>query len=502
MAGGLQQRKTVLGIKKETTEGVAVAPAAQTDYVALQTGFNMSPDFETLQNDELRASIGKAKPILGREKPSASFSHYLRHSGVEGQAPNFGLFLEALLGQTSSNATERTCTSGSTNASIKLGAGGSDFARGKAVLVKDPVNGFSIRPVLSVASNDLVPAFNLPGAPASGVKVGKCVNYAPANENHPSLSFWLYRANGGAVELMAGARVVSYELSINANQMINQAFNFEGSAYGFNPIIIGTANKLDFEDASGSAQSISVPAKMYKDPKDLADAINALVAALGLSETITCSYSNTTGKYTFVSNGAAFELQFATGANSANTIAPSLGFTATDKAGGLTYTSDSALSKAPAHTPVYDNADPLVAKNMEVLFGDAADATHFSCDEVRVSVSDAVADLEDIGVESGIEGKTVTERTATISIKARLKQHDVDKFYRYRTGQKIMTSVNFGQKAGGQWLPGKCGNVFNPDGTITKFMLGDKNGIITLEMEIEAYIDGQNTAGELYINFL
>ena len=94
----LQTRNSALAVMKEVTEGTPVAPSASSDYVALQDDFSMSPSFNVLANAELKASIGTAKPILGSENPTASFSHYLRSSGVEGQAPNFGTMLEAAYG--------------------------------------------------------------------------------------------------------------------------------------------------------------------------------------------------------------------------------------------------------------------------------------------------------------------------------------------------------------------------------------------------------------------
>ena len=89
-------RSTVVALMKETTEGTPVPPGASTDYVAIQDDFKMTPSFDVLTNAELKSSIGKSQPILGAEHPSASFSHYLRSSGVAGQAPNYGKLLESL----------------------------------------------------------------------------------------------------------------------------------------------------------------------------------------------------------------------------------------------------------------------------------------------------------------------------------------------------------------------------------------------------------------------
>lgn len=501
----LQTRKTVLGIKKETTEGTPIAPASATDFIALQSGFSMSPDFDLLQNEELRASIGRAKPVLGLEKPKASLDHYLRHSGTEGTPPNYGIFMESLMGTAvASNGTQRLTTSSSTISLVKLASGGTDFARGKAILLKDTTNGYSIRPILSVSTNDLTPAFNLPGAPATGLGVGKCCHYAPANSDHTSLALWLYRANGGATELMAGSKVASYTMQVNAGQMIKQSFSFEGTGYFYNPITLAAADiKLDFSDSTPTTKAITLTAKSYKDPKDLAEAIQTLMNASGAVDTYTVTYSNTTGKFTFAATGTEFKLKWQSGTNTANTVGDKIGFdTSADDTGAMTYTSDNAQSFAAPYTPTYDSADPLVAKNMEILMGDATDATHYTADEVSVQIGDALANVEDIGAESGVTGKIVTERSVTISLKSRLQQYRVEEFKRYRAGDRLAFAFNFGSKVGGNWTAGKCGNWFMPDAVISKINVGDKNGLVTLELELQPYVDPANTNGEVYLNYL
>jgi len=150
-----QNRNSRLAIVEEVTEGTLVEPSVGTEFIALQAGFAFAPNFENLENDEIRASIGRSKSILGLERPDASFNHYMRASGVEGTAPGFRLLLKAVFGSENVNSTERTTTAGSTVSVIELAAGGSDFARGRALLIKDGTNGFSVRNVQSVATNSL-----------------------------------------------------------------------------------------------------------------------------------------------------------------------------------------------------------------------------------------------------------------------------------------------------------------------------------------------------------
>lgn len=498
-----KNRSSVLAIVPEVTAGTPVAPSAGTEFVALQEGFTFSPAFESLENAEIRASIGVSKSIQGLENPTGSFDHYLRHSGVEGQAPGFGPLLEAAMGDTSSNATERLTAGGSTVSQVNLAAGGGDFARGKAVLVKDST--YSIRPVDSVAGNNLTLGFNLPSSPGAGLGVGKCVNYAPANESHPTLSLWLYRGNGGAIETIAGSRVSSMGISVQAGQLVNASFSFEGTKYYFNPInVTATDIYLDFTSDNGTFAA-QVTAQLYTDPHELADAIAAAMEAADPLETYTVVYQDADGKFKITSSSTLLSLLWNTGANTANSIGDKIGFSlAADDtgAGGATgYTSDSAISLANAITPSYDNADPQAAKNNEVLIGDAADTSCFCVSSMDITLTNEIANVECVCAESGVQEKIFNRRTVEATMVAVLSRYDADKFKKFRANEDIKFLYNFGSKTGNNWVPGKCASIYMPSATVTAHELGDNNGVVTMELTVRAFVDSTG-AGEFYINFL
>lgn len=501
----LKNRSSALAVVRETTAGTPVVPSVGTEFIALQSGFQFSPNFETLSNDELKSSIGAAKSIQGLESPQGSINHYMRHSGTEGTAPGFGLLLEGVLGSTSSNGTQRTTTTGSTVSVVKLAAGGSDFARGKAILLKDGTNGYSIRPVLSVSSNDLTLGFDLANAPASGIGAGKCVNYAPANTGHPTFSAWLYRGNPGAIELIAGSIVTEAGINFAAGQLINTSYSFEGTAYYFDPITItSSTNKLDFTDDDGTFAA-TITAKTYRDPHELAAAVEAAMETANSGETKTVTYSDTTGKFTIKSSGTVLSLLWNSGANTANTIAAKLGFSAaadsTGTAATTGYTSANAITLSNAITPSYDSADPVVAKANEVLLGDTDDIVNFCASTVDVTISNNIVNAECVGAESGVDEKIIEGRVVTIAISALLEQYDADKFKKFRANDTIAFAYNFGTKTGGNWVAGTCGNLYSPSAVISDFSLGDSNGLVSLDLELTCFVDSSGN-GEFYINFL
>lgn len=498
-------RANVLAIVEETTEGTPVDPTGTGDYVALQPDVALTPNFEVLENAEIKNSIGGAKPIQGLEQPELTMSHYLKGSGVEGTAPEMDVMIESAFGTKSANGTERSTTSGSTVSVVSLAAGGSDFARGKAVLVKDGTNGYSIRPVHSVATNDLTLGFQLANAPASGVAVGKCVNYAPANEGHPSYTAWLYRGNGHSTEVIAGAKTSQLGINAQAGQLINMSFTAQGTKYNFNPIRIASADRfLDFLD-DATTRAASVTAKLYRDPYELAQALQDAMNSLGSSNTFTVTFNSTganAGKFTITSDGTTLSLLWNSGANTANTIGDKLGFTvAADDTGALTYTSDNVQSYASPYTPALDATDPIAAKNLEVLLGDADDSSCFCAQTVDFTLAVEQSNVLCICAESGVQQKLATARTATVRVTALLDKHQAEIFKKFRANDEIRFAFNFGPKSGGNWVAGKCGNLYMPTAVISSYQLTDLESVIGLELELTSFVDSSGN-GEVYLNFL
>jgi hypothetical protein len=495
----LQTRNTIFAVTKEVTEGTPVAPTTGTDFVAFQEGFSVEPSFTELTNAELQSSIDMPKPALGFEEPSASVSHYLRHSGVEGQEPNFKHLLESCLGSKNVNATERVTAAASTTSVVKLTAGGADFSRGRAILLKDGVNGYAIRNVLTVSTNDLNLAQNLSAAPAAGVSTGKCVTYAVTNDSHPTIDIWVYRANSGAVEMLAGGRVVDMTIDIAAGEFINTSFTIEGIKYYFDPFVIGATNKyIDFDDGGGE-ENASIAEGTYRDPYELAEAIRIAMQAL-TTDVIGVSYSDSLRKFTITSDGATFSLLWATGANTANSIKTTIGFSNTDDTAALTYSSDTALSWASTISPTYDSASPLVAKDNQIMIGNATEYVCFGARSVSIALTNTKADKTDICAASGKSGTIFTQREVTIDVVSYLAAGQAEEFKRFRSNDEIMFTYNFGEKNGGQWVAGKSGNIFCPTVKIASFSIGDEDGMCVLNMQLKTFVS--NGLGTFYLNFL
>lgn len=500
----VRNRDSVMAVTVESTEGTPVAPSAAGEYLAIQEDVSMSPNSETLVNAEIKSSLGQSQPIIGRETASASFSHYLKHSGVEGTASEADELLTAAFGSEEIESTEYNSVAGSTVSVVNVDSGeGANYARGQALLVKDSTNGYSVRNILSISSDALTLGFDLANAPASGVDLGKAIFYSPADSGHQTLSAWHYLGNAGAVQMLSGARVTGLGFTCEPGSLVNANYSLEGLKYHFNPITIDADDTyLDFTDDQGTVAA-QVTAKTYKDPHELAGAIQSAMSAL-TTETVTCVYSNTTGKFTIAtSTSTVLSLLWNTGGNAANTIGDAIGFsTGADDTGAQTYAADSAISFVAGHTPSYDSSQPLKGYYQEVLLGDSDDVTCLPASSVAVTMGTPRQPFDDICAESGFSNSIINGRTVTVSITSLLEQYEADKFRKFREGEATSFCINVGQKDDqGNWTPGSVVNFYLPTCVISGFNLTNQNGLIAVEMELQSYVDSSGN-GEVYLNML
>lgn len=504
-------RKTRVAVVEETTEGTLKAPSSSGEYIAVQDGLTLTPSFETLENAEFKASIAASKTILGLENPEGSLSHYCYHSGTEGVEPEIDLLMKAGFGAKSVASTEYNTVASSTAgtaaaaAVIKVDTGeGATFERGEALLIKDSSNGYSIRPIESISGDDLTLGFNLSGAPGTGVNLGKAVLYKPADDGHPTLSIWDYRGNGAVVQAMAGARVTEVGFEASAGELINMNFSFNGSSFYWDPIEITSSDRfIDFTDDDGTFAA-SITAKMYRDPHELAAALQQAMNDTASTEVYTVTYSDSTGKYNIKCTGTVLSLLWNTGTNAANTIGDKIGFITSSNDTGTAattgYTSDNAYTLTSPQTPSLDGQDPIAAKHHDVYLGDFADNVCFHPQSVSMTLSNEVVNVPSICQESGIKEKVINARTVSVEIQATLDPYEAEKFRRFRSNEETRFMYAGGVKSGGNWVAGKSFCAYIPKCTISSMEVTDADGVVALSMTLSAYTSSGE--GEVFFNFV
>lgn len=499
------KRASVFALKEETTTGTLIAPAGASEFIPLRQDHGQEATLEEIETDELLNDIGASEPTTGKETPSGSHNMYIKASGTEGQAPEAGLLFESCLGGKSVAATEYNTVSGSTTSVINVDSGeGATFEEGEAVLVKDGTNGYSIRNIESISSDALTLNFALDNAPGTGVNLGQAILYKPTATGHPSFSAWLYHANGGAVSAMSGCQASSITIEAPAGQPVTASVSYEGISAFHNPFIIGSSNnKIDFTDDGGTVAA-TLTSGSYKTPIALATEISTQMTAASVGSgdnTITCTYSSTTGKFTIASDGSTLSLLWNSGANTANTVGGDLGFSvAADDTGATSYVGDSAIDLTAPYTPTYDDQDVIIAKNSELVIGTSTENICRSANNVSITIDRPNTDVDDICAETGVSEKLAESRSATMTATLILQQYEASLFDKFINSTDVSVMFNTGKKdASGNWVGGKCFNFFMQKAKITAHTIGGDN-YITVELSAKGFVT--STKKDCYINFI
>lgn len=483
-----------------------VVPSGAGDFLALQAGFNLTPDTELLENQELRGSIAAAAPKIGIEKSTFSVDHYLKNSGTVATAPEDSLLLKSLFGSESIASTEYDTVASSTVSVVKVDTGeGATFDVGEALLVKHPSNPYEIRNIGSISSDDLTLTHQLNNAPGTGVNLGKAVLYKGADSGHPKLSVWTYLANGGAVQAASKMQVTSGTITIDAGQPIAASWEAAGLEVYFNPITITSSSKyIDFTTDNGTAAAV-LTEKTYRTPKDLADEIaTRMDGVAGGSETITCVYNDIgtdKGKFTITATGTTvFSLLWSSGTNTANSAKTKLGFSNSDDTGATTYKSDSVQSYASPYTPSYDTTDFLVAKNGELILGDASEISCADLQSVTFNIQNTLEDERAICAESGLRSQSVVRRQITADVVAYLTKYDTRHFQDFKDGTTTKMTINVGEKSGTNWVAGKCVNLHSFSAKISNFEIDTAGEYVLINLTLTMFTDGTNP--EFFVNYI
>jgi hypothetical protein len=504
-----QTRSAVFAIREESSEGTLIAISSASQFTVLREGFSFQSGVETVDSDELVNDIGASESLVTRESPTASIPKYFKHSGVEGQAPDYSLMIKSAMGSQTTNSTEYNTVASSTAgtsaaaAVIKVDTGeGANFAKGQALLIKDGTNGYSIRNVASISSDDLTLNYNLGAAPASGVNLGKAIHFAPAATGHPTYSAHLYQASSSSAfhQAIAGCRTVGMSMEFPANDLASISFDIEGIKYFLNPIVIDATNdSIDF-NIGASELNASLTQKTYKTPMDLAREVATKMTALA-GATISCSYSSTTGKFTISKASGTLQLLWDSGTNTATTAGSVLGFnTAADDTGSLSYTADNALTYSPAYTPSYDAQGPNVVKYNELCIGGFARNDNRQGSNVSMTISTPKTDVEDFTAESGVSESVVLEREVTLSATLVFKEHEVNELDNLLQNTTTSVMFNHGPKSGGNWEAGKCVNVYMPNAKVQSNVISDQDGLVIVEVELKGFVS--SSAKDVHINFI
>lgn len=513
-------KSKVMAFIKETTEGVIVDPTAAS-FSIVREGSALVGAVETTTSDELRNSIGASKSFVTKEAPTGSISRYIKTSGTEGVAPEDAILYEAALGGQEVHATEVSTVGGSTagtasaRANLKVADGdilAGELKVGQAVLIKDGVNGYAVRPIYAIDSaaspDEVTLGFNLGAAPASGVALGKAVFWDTADDSQPTFSAHEFQSSSSASAYHlthAGCRTSSIAMDFPANELATVTFEIGGINFGENLITIDANNKyIDFTDSTGTVAATLVEGP-YQTPIHLADAIASKMTAASApsaADAITCTFDSSTGKFTIASDGSVLSLLWNTGTNTANSVGTTIGFlVAADDTAALTYTSDNALTYAPAVTPTYDASEPSVVKDNMLILGDFDDYICFGGQAFNITIGTPKTDVANWCAASGVDESAILSREVSVAGTLKFKKHDSDRTYKMLKNETISLAFVTGKKLGGNWVPGTVQCNYCPEVSITTKNIIDSDGYIVEEFAGTAIV---GTAGlqDVYVTQL
>lgn len=503
-------RSSIFAFVEELTEGTPVDPAAS-DFTVVREGAQLTGAVNSVTSDELRNSIGASKAFVTSQAPTGSIPKYLKPSGTEGVAPDYGILIKACLGAEDVNGTEYTTNASSTagtaatRAILKVTNASTNFQKGQAVLIKDAVNNYAVRNVWDGATaTDLPLSFNLETAPAAGVGLGKAVLYLP-NPAQPTFTSHMYQASTSSAlhQMIAGCRTTAMNMEFTANELASVTFEIGGTRYYVNPIEITSSSRfIDFDDSVGTVAA-QLEQKVYSTPIDLAlEIASKMTAASAASagDTISCSWDNAAGKFTISSDGTTLSLLWNSGANTANSAKTKLGFNNADDTALLTYTSDNAQSYDPPATPTYDSQPPQVVRDNMLQLGTFSDYICVGGQALSVSISTPKTDVPNWCAETGIDESVILTREVTISGTLKFKKNDVQRFYNLINNVETQLAFVHGRKTASNWVPGSVVSIFCPTCSITSNTIADQDGYIVEQFEATAFVG--DDLEDVYINFL
>lgn len=512
------QRASVFGIKQQSSLGSLALLDNAVQFIELKSGFAQVPGRETIEAETIINDIGPTKPKGGLETPTGTHGLNVKHSGVEGQSPEWALLLHSALGDSFTKAGETTLAGGSTAgdstaAAVLKVADSSIYRVGMAVLIKDLTNGYSIRNISEIVDpTTLKLNYNLSAAPASGVATGIPVMIFPAVSGHPAFSAWLFNANGAAISAIQDCRTSDFGVTIPAADKMTADVSYAGTKFYWNPLTVTAANKfLDFSDSVPATYSVSIEEKTYQKPQDLAAALQNAMNASASVDNYTVEYISLgadAGKFKISSDNTPFSILWSTGSHGSggtdDHIGTLLGFSdAADDTGAGNYTSDNPIDltySSTGLTPSYDDTDFVVAKKGEVMIGDFDENVCRDSEEVTFSIATPQEDVRSICADSGLLERLILSRTVTMTATIITPKYESGLFARFLDDTTTQAMINVGPKdVAGNWVAGKGINFYMAQSTVTQHEIA-AGDVLKTTVAMSGFVS--TLLKDLYVNFV
>ncbi len=158
---------------------------------------------------------------------------------------------------------------------------------------------------------------------------------------------FMFNAEGNGRSRLVRATVLDNSTETSTG---NGTAQQEGAVQGWNDIVAGTNDKLDFTEGTTGDATATITAGKYATGAALATEIQTQMNSAATDNTYTCTYSTSTHKFTIARDTGSdtIGLEWSTGSNAATTIGDDIGFdTSADDTGATSYTSDFVSRPTP-----------------------------------------------------------------------------------------------------------------------------------------------------------
>jgi hypothetical protein len=117
------------------------------------------------------------------------------------------------------------------------------------------------------------------------------------------------------------------------------------------------------------------------------------------------------------------------------------------------------------------------------------------------TIDTPVTDVDSICSATGTLEKLILSRTAVMDAVIVLEPHEVGLFDKFINSATTQLMANFGPKDGsGNWVPGKCVNIYFANAAITSHVISDNNGYLVINLSAKAFVT--STREDVYLNFV
>ena len=484
MAQNISSRATTLAIvKKAAPTGALVAPTTGDQFIKVQPDLLLTPSFNPVPNPELTTDIMPGKSTVASGAHTGVMSHLLQGSGVAGQKPNYGTFLESYFGRVRTwTGAEATALANSTTDQIKVStADATKFKRGDAVLVQHSTLVWEVSPIAQVNTDSLDLAYRLKSPPAAGTKLGKPVTYYPASTELPVFDCFEYLADGVAgLETETDCRVTSISISASAQNNAQATFNWNAVDYALNDPAQASSTEFKIEagtdtfimsDTTGVAvdETVTLDHADYT-PGGLAQELQTKVRAAGTQspktfENVTVAYNATERAFVFTPEATQKITIAWSETNSDDSLARMLGFypkvdAVADAVGDAIqspavvkpkYSWQSSVSKS------YSTADPVLVQGHRWYIGrNVSENVCVDASTVDFTLDTPKGTLPSVCEEGGVRGYSDQERNFSMSGTIYMEPNDLRYYPEFRKQETVSFAFIGGRKSvGGSFIKGE-----------------------------------------------